>query len=116
VQASDVVPDNDAATAAAVTAKLVAELGNISTNDVTVAVLNNVITFTGPATGAAVPVSASAQNRSLPAGSTTVADNTQAVAVQTTPGTAAVLKTVYTLDLNSSDLNSARQTGGYVKI
>lgn len=116
VQALDVALDNDAATAAAVTAKLVAELGNLSSTGATVAFTNNVITLTGPATGAPVAVSVTAQNRSLPAGSTTVADNTQAVAVQTTPGTAAESKTVYILDLNSAVLDSARVTGGYVKL
>lgn len=115
VQAAD-VGANDVDTAATVASKLVAELGNISSTGATLAVVNNVITVTGPATGAAVPVSASAQNRTLPAGSTTVADNTQAMAVQTTAGQVEVFKTVYALDLNAASLNTARATGGYVKL
>lgn len=115
VQPAD-VGANDAATAAAVATKLVTELGNISSTGASVAVANNVITVTGPAAGAPVVVSASAQNRSLPAGSTTVADNTQAVAVQTTSGHGDVFKTVYELDVGSASVNSARATGGYVKL
>jgi hypothetical protein len=114
VQPADV--GNDVATAAAVATKLVAELGNISSTGATLAVANNVITVTGPAAGTPVVVSASAQNRSLPLGSTTVADNTQAVVVQTTAGRGDVFKTVYELDLNAASLNSARTTGGYVKL
>lgn len=115
VQAAD-VGANDAATAAVVATKLVTELGNISSTGATVAVANNVITVTGPAAGSPVVVSASALNRTVLAGSTTVADNTQAVAVQTTAGHGDVFKTVYELDLNAASLNAARTTGGYVKL
>ena len=107
---------NDAVTAATVAAKLVTELGNISSTGATVSAATNVITVTGPSTGAAVLVNASAQNRTLPAGSTTVADNTQAIAVQTTAGQVEVFKTVYALDLNAASINTARATGGYVKL
>lgn len=114
VKVSDVGGD-DAATALAVAAQVALELGNVSSTGATLSVSNNVITVTGPASGAPLAVSASAQNRTVSVGST-AADNTQAVAVQTTPGHGDVFKTVYELDLNAASLNAARTTGGYVKL
>lgn len=107
---------NDAATAAAVALKLVDKLGSVSAIGASISTSNNIITVNGPATGASLLVNASAQNRTLPAGSTSIADNTQAAVVQTIAGRGEIFKTVYNVDLNSGSVSSARTTGGYVKL